>query len=405
MHTAAVIGGGASGLMAAITAAENNCKVTLFERQQRVGRKLLSTGNGRCNISNTGACPESYRGVESCPDFVRPALESFGPADTLAFFRSLGLLTVEQYGGRVYPVSDSANSVVDVLRLTADAMGIETVSSSPVASVTRSKEGFRLCLSDGTEYTAKKLIIACGGIAGGKLGGVPDGYELLKSFGHSRTALYPSLCPISCDSPYPRSLKGVRAECRVSLFSGGKLLAESSGELQFTENGVSGPAAFDLSRAAAIAGKGTVCADFLPELPENELFGLLQNRVCSMPELPASDILTGILHNRLGRMVVKYAGVDAALPVSCLSDKQLRSVVRACRRFELPFKGVGGFDQAQVTAGGIRCREFNPETLESLKVPGLYACGEVLDVDAPCGGYNLQWAWSSGRLAGLSAGK
>ena len=400
METVVILGAGASGMVAALTAAESkNRRVLLLERQQRVGRKLLATGNGRCNLTNTGASPARYHGAEA--DFVRPALAAFPPEAALEFFRELGLVTVTEPGGRVYPLSDSANSVVDVLRFALDAAGVELRAACPARAVRREKSGGFSVVTDAETLRADRLIVACGGAAGAKLGGVGDGYELLAMLGHKRTALYPSLAPILTEPEYPRALKGVRADCRLRLDGGGETLAETAGELQFTETGVSGPAAFELSRAASVGGKGlTLTADFFREHPADAVPALLRARRSRFPALNASEALTGMLHNRLGRMLVKYAGLDANAPLSSLSDGDLDRLAQSCRDFRLAVRGVAGFDAAQVTAGGVRTSGFNPETLESWFVPGLFACGEVLDVDGDCGGFNLQWAWASGRLAG-----
>ncbi len=397
MNTVVVIGGGASGIMAALTAADNpENRVVLLERQQRIGRKLLATGNGRCNLTNTGAQPKNYHGEQAA--FAEPALARFTPRDTLVFFHALGLLTVEEYGGRVYPLSNSANSVLDVLRFALEKAGVELRTACPAREIRRQGSIYRVVTDDGS-IDADRLIVACGGAAGAKLGGVMDGYELLKPLGHKRTALRPALVQILTAPDYPRALKGVRAEARVRLMAGEEILGESCGELQFTESGVSGPAAFDLSRAAAADGDGlTLHADFLPA--GADAFALLSARRETFPDQPASELFTGMLHNRLGRMLVKYANIEANRPLGSLTDKELRRAVRACTDFVLPVTGTEGFDNAQVTAGGVRTAGFNPETLESWFMPGLFVCGELLDIDGDCGGYNLQWAWASGRLAG-----
>lgn len=399
MKTVVIIGGGASGMMAALTAAENkNNRVLLLERQQRVGRKLLSTGNGRCNLTNTGASAESYHGEH--PEFALPALEAFPPEKTLDFFSELGLLTVTEYGGRVYPLSNSANSVVDVLRFALDARGVETYTACPVRELKKRGAGFEI-VCDERSFSADCVIVACGGAAGAKLGGVCDGYELLKPLGHKRTGLYPSLVQISTDPTYPRALKGVRAMCRVSLGNGENELKASEGELQFTETGVSGPAAFDLSRAASTQGKGKVLhIDLLSEYSEQQALAFLKSRRAALPELCAAELFTGALHNRLGRMIVKYAGIDAQKCLHELDDTELLRAAQAAKDFALEVRGTEGMEQAQVTAGGIKTTGFDPQTLESWFVPGLFVCGELLDIDGDCGGYNLQWAWSSGRLAG-----
>lgn len=398
MKTVAVLGGGASGMMAALTATEDaDNRVLLFERQQRLGRKLLATGNGRCNLSNTAAAPNHYHGAEAA--FVRPALEAFSPAETLAFFHSLGLLTVEEYGGRVYPLSNSANSVLDVLRFALDAAGVELRCGESVRALRRQGTGYAV-VTDRSTTQAEAVIAACGGCAGGKLGGVSDGYELLKSLGHKRTALYPALVQLLTAPEFPRALKGVRCQAALTLLSGETILAESEGELQFTETGVSGPAAFDLSRAVATGGAGLrLRIRFLP-FTEEELLALLRERCARFPALETGELFTGMLQNRLGRMLVRESGQDAARPLRALDEAALSSLARAALGFSLPLRGTEDFDHAQVTAGGVRTAGFNPETLESWFCPGLFACGELLDVDGDCGGFNLQWAWSSGRLAG-----
>ena len=380
MKTVIVIGGGASGLMAALTAAKNkDNRVLVLERQQRPGRKLLATGNGRCNLTNTRCSIERYHGADAA--FARPALEHFGPEDTLAFFSSLGLLTVEEYGGRVYPLSDSANSVLDVLRFALAGTGVELHTACRVESVRRERGGFAVACEN-ESFFADALIVACGGAAGGKLGGVTDGYELLKALGHSRTKLYPALTPLFTAPEYPRALKGVRADAAVELRLGRA-------------------AVFDVSRAASVCGEGArISFDFFRGREDGELFAMLRARRDSLSALEAGELLCGMLHNRLGRMCVKYAGLSGAAPLRTLSDDELLRVLRACRAFTLEVRGTAGFDGAQVTAGGISTAEFDPDTLQSRLVPGLFACGEVLDVDGDCGGYNLQWAWSSGALAG-----
>lgn len=399
METVAVIGGGAAGMMAALTAAqEADRRVVLIERQQRVGRKLLATGNGRCNLTNINAAPENYHG--ELPDFARPALAAFTPRDTLDFFHALGLITVTEYGGRVYPLSNSANSVVDVLRFALERAGVEVRTSTVARELRRRDKGYTV-ITDGGSIEADWLIAACGGAAGAKLGGVMDGYELLKPLGHKRTKLYPALVQLITAPEYPRALKGVRADAKLSLMCSGALIAESTGELQFTDNGVSGPAAFDISRAVSTGGEGlSLRVDFLRGYGEDEITDMLKARRAALPELPAAELFTGMLHNRLGRMLVKYAALSANAALKTLSDEALSAAVNACKRFTLKLLGTEGFDSAQITAGGIRTAGFDPETMQSWFMPRLFVCGELLDIDGDCGGYNLQWAWASGHMAG-----
>lgn len=395
MKTVVIIGGGASGMAAAISAAQDkNNAVILLERQQRVGKKLLSTGNGRCNLSNMLASPEHYHGAQK--GFADTVLAGFTPEDTLRFFDRLGLSSSVEYGGRVYPQSNSANSVVDVLRFALLKDNIEVRTSCPAKGIARTFDGFEV-LTDAESIKADFVIASCGGKAGTKVGGVGDGYELLSPLGHRCTRLIPSLVQLITDPTYPRALKGVRVMARVKLEAAGRIAAESSGELQFTETGLSGPAAFDISRKAAEYGKGTVHIDLSGG---TDIGAKLRLRTMLNPELCAEDIFTGILHSRLGKMTVKYAGIDAGKKLRELTENELEAAENACRDFALKLRGVEDFDHAQVTAGGIKTTEVDPKTLESRLVPGLFITGELLDVDGDCGGYNLQWAWASGVTAG-----
>ena len=396
--TVAVVGGGASGIIAALTAAEVSGRhVLLLERQQRIGRKLLATGNGRCNLTNQNASPTDYFGRD--PAFAEYALSHFGPVDAQRFFSRIGLLTATEPGGRVYPFSDSSNSVLDVLRFALDRAAVEQRCSFPVDEII--PKGKAYLLKSGNEtLLADAVILACGGAAGAKLGGVMDGYRLGKALGHRRTSLYPSLTRILTASDYPRSLKGVRVQASLRLMRGDHLLAESAGEVQFTENGVSGPAGFDLSRAVSFGGEGQVLHLKLLPFESEGILSLVHARQKQFPELEASELFTGMLHNRLGRVLVKAAGIPATVPLKTLTPEDLRTAARKCEDFCLPVRGTDGFDAAQVTAGGLITDDFDPKTMQSRLHPGLYACGELLDIDGPCGGYNLQWAWASGRLAG-----
>ena len=393
-----VIGGGASGMMAALTAAENGRSVVLLERQSRVGRKLLATGNGRCNLTNYHVSPDHYHGEDS--SFCAHALRAFDTGTTLQYFASLGLLTVSEDSGRVYPMSNMAGSVLDVLRYALERPGIRVCTGQAVTAVKRIAEGFTV-RTETEVFAARKVILAAGGAAGSKVGGVMDGYRLAKMLGHHRTALYPSLVQLRTDPTYPRALKGVKAECGIAILRGGERVAENRGEVLFTEYGVSGPAIFDISRTVSTGGEGLVCAlDFFPDWETREVLDWLRLRREAMGTHEASTLLVGSCHTRLGQMLCKAAGFTSQRAAD-LTDGDLERIARQTKRFALPITGTCGFDQAQVTAGGLRTEEFHPETLESRVVPGLYACGEVLDVDGDCGGFNLQWAWSSGHLAGL----
>ena len=396
-----IIGAGASGMAAAIWASQNpKAQIMLFERQARVGRKLQATGNGRCNLSNIKADASSYHGERA--DFARYALDSFDPSKTLDWFRSLGLFTVTEDSGKVYPYSDQANSVVDVLRFALDRENISLVTGCDIQKVKRNGDGFELSDGENT-WQCHKLIIACGGLAGTKLGGTMSGYKLLGKLGHKCTKLRPALVQIKSAWGGVAALKGVRANCNVQILCDGSLVNESTGELQFTEYGLSGPVIFEISRdVCTTKNHWTARLDFLPGISGEELVQELTRR--KNTALPTDELLTGILHNRLGRVLAKSAGIGGGL-VAQLDQTQLQAVADTVKAFEISLTEPLGMDSAQVTAGGMITEQFDERTMESKLVSGLYACGEVLDIDGDCGGFNLQWAWSSGRLAGLHAGK
>ena len=396
-----IIGGGASGMASALAAAENKeIQVVLMERQTRVGRKLLSTGNGRCNLTNLHAGTGGYHG--SAPEFAKYAISQFPPEAALNWFHGLGLLTVAEDSGRVYPYSDQANSVVDVLRFALEQPNITVKLGIEVEKVKKTSNGFRL-EAKGETVECDKLIVACGGLAGTKLGGSMSGYKLLRSLGHTCTKLRPTLVQIKSGWAGCPSLKGVRANCHAEILHNGEVTARSTGQLQFTEYGLSGPVIFEISRDVCQGGGDWKCRlDFLPEVSEEDLCQELRRR--RETSLPVSELLTGILHNRLGRVLAQSAGLTPNAAIRDLSDWEIGQAVAAVKALEVTLTVPMGMDSAQVTAGGIVTKEFDEKTMESRLAPGLYACGEVLDIDGDCGGYHLQWAWSSGRLAGLHAG-
>ena len=396
-----IIGAGASGMAAALAAAENeDVQVFLFERQARVGKKLLATGNGRCNLSNSYIDPIHYHGENA--EFCRIALEKFGVQSTLDWFSSLGLYTVTEDSGRIYPYSDQANSVVDVLRLALNKPNITLHLGAEVEKIRHIDGAFHISFGD-QNAVCDKLIIACGGLAGTKLGGTMAGYKLLGKLGHKSTRLRPNLVQIQSDWPMLASLKGVRSNCTAQIFHNDVLYAQSQGELQFTERGLSGPVIFEISRDVCAEKGSWVCRlDFLPGWDEEKLLAVLKER--TKQALSVDDLLTGILHNRLGRVITKAVGIKGKNWCSELSEQELMAVCRGVKSLEVALTEPLGMDSAQVTAGGVLTEQFDPNTMQSRLIKGLYACGEVLDIDGDCGGFNLQWAWSSGRLAGYHAG-
>ena len=388
-------------MAAAIEAAKNpQVQVVLMERQARVGKKLSATGNGRCNLTNLHADEGGFHGDDG--NFSSAALKKYDVDATLEWFRDLGLYTVAEPSGRVYPYSDQANSVVDVLRFALEKSNIQLLNGFEVTKVRKTDSGFRV---DSTEETVfcDRLIIACGGLAGTKLGGSMFGYKFLRGFGHTCTKLRPTLVQLKSNWSGCAALKGVRANCHAAIYHNGSLYSESTGELQLTEHGLSGPVMFEISRDACQGGGEWYCKlDFLPDMDEEQLISELHRRKDTTWN--AEELLTGILHNRLGRVLTQCAGIKANWKIADLSEEELTAVCKTVKGLEVALSEPMGMDAAQVTAGGIVTAEFDPETMESRLVPGLYACGEVLDVDGDCGGYNLQWAWSSGRLAGSRAG-
>lgn len=393
----AIIGAGASGLAAAIeTSKVPTNETVIFEKQSRVGKKLSATGNGRCNLSNVRATERGYHGDEA--DFAKFALSEFSVESTLAWFKGLGLYTVTDRDGKIYPYSEQANSVVDVLRFAIQKDNIKLVTDKEIKSIKKSGDGF---IVDGDFYN--RVIISCGGLASSKLGGTLAGYRLLNSLGHSTTKLRPSLVQIKTVWGGISALKGVRANCKAQIYRDGKLTAESEGEIQFTDYGISGPVIFEVSRDVCTGGKWECKLDFLPAIEEASLKNELIRRK-STPLL-TDDLFTGIIHNKLGRVITKECYIKNGIRIKDIDTRLLEKAAKLVKCFVLELKEPMGMDNAQVTAGGVRTSEFEATTMESKLCRGLYACGEVLDIDGDCGGYNLQWAWSSGRLAGVNAGK
>ena len=397
MYDAMIIGGGASGLAAACALAGAGKKVLLAEKQSRVGRKLLSTGNGRCNLTNLRAVPQNYHGARAA---AARALELCPPKDVLGFFEELGLPAVSDEEGRVYPMSNQAASVLDALRLSAAERGCEIVTDCAAESVQRGKNGFSVRCSEGRTFQAKKVLVCTGGLAAPKLGACGDGYKMLESLGHASVPKLPAIAALKTPPEQVRALKGQRVECLISLLADGKTLREERGEVLFSETGVSGIASMQLARACGEALKaGKKCAVRINIVGDGDAFDMLCDRVEKLPKRAMEDFLNGIVSKRVGMALVKLAGVEMTRPAESLKTKELRALADVLTGWTIPVTGVQGFEQAQVTAGGISLKDFDWDTMESKRVPGLYAAGEVLDVDGDCGGFNLQWAWASALIA------
>ena len=394
--TTAIIGGGASGLMAACLLARQGKQVVLLEKQARVGRKLLSTGNGRCNLSNLNASEKDYYGD---PAYIRAALDAFSPEDAIDFFESMGVLCAPDEEGRVYPLSNQAAGVLDALRLCAAEHGCDMRTEFAVKSI-RKKKQFIIESESGEQLQADKVIIACGGIASPKIGGCGDGYKLLEAFGHRISPKLPAIAALKTDPEPVRALKGIRMQGEVSLLSGGKALRRERGEILFGEGTVSGIAAMQLARQANLElKKNRACSvrlNFLPGAAPD----CISQRCRMLPERCMDDFLSGIVPKRLGQVLCKAAGIaPLSIPAKELTAAQQKALQEVLTGWTLPVKGSLGFDQAQVTSGGAELKDFRPENLESRLVPGLHAIGEVLNVDGDCGGFNLHWAWASAYIA------
>lgn len=404
-----IIGGGAAGLMAAITAAENGAGVTILEHMPRVGKKILSTGNGKCNLTNLDMRPDCYRCGTA--DFPMTAIGRFSVADTVSFFRRLGVVVTDR-NGYVYPASGQAQTVLDALREKAESLEIRIVTECRPETVERDGTGFCVRTSCGA-FQGDFLILAAGSKAAPATGSDGSGYDLAASLGHKIVKPLPALVQLKCRGDFFRSIAGVRTEAEVSLYTAGKhgelgdLLASDRGELQLTDYGISGIPVFQVSRYAseALDRKKRVLAvlDFFPSLKDEELFSLLKEQRMYLSDRKAEGFLNGIFHKKLAALFLKTAGIRGEEMAGRLSDKKLLAAAELIKRTVVEVTAANSFDKAQVCMGGVRVKDVDPCTMESRLVPGLYFAGEILDVDGICGGYNLQWAWSSGYAAGASA--
>lgn len=427
-----VVGAGASGLMAAIGAADRGARVTVIEQKEKAGKKLLATGNGHCNFSNRRMDVSCYHGNE----FAMSVIERFDVDRTLAFFRELGVFPHER-DGYYYPASEQASSVVNLLVQKAKRLGISFLLDTKVDAVQKVHHSPQFLLSvttavksnvretvkkngkkkvtageiryESRQIRADRVILACGGKASPVLGSDGSGYELAGALGHQMVRPLPALTGIQCQESWFRQLAGVRISARVTILSGGRPLAVSDGELQLTEYGISGIPVFQVSRYAAKAlaeGKDVqakLC--FFPEISEEELLSYLNSHT---PEQYG-----GLYPEKLLMVLMQLSVPVKEKERKCRESSEQKSsdsllarkVYDLTRALYGTCQEVNGFERAQVTCGGVSLEQIDSDTLESRICPGLYFTGEILDVDGICGGYNLQWAWSSGWLAGQAAAK
>ena len=384
-----VVGGGAAGLIAAITAAQNGAVVTVLEQNENPGRKICVTGNGRCNLTNKDMRPECFRGQH--PEFAAGILQQFSLEETLAFFENLGVAFTDRKGW-IYPRSNQAKCIPELLLLKARSLKVKIKTRETVKAVVY-EEGRWKAETSGWTYEGDRVILANGSKASQVPGADGSGYEIAAALGHRIVKPLPALTGLRCRGNAFSAWAGVRTDAKVTLLLDGKAFAEESGEVQLTDYGISGIPVFQLSRYAIRAleegRKVSVMVNFLPEYTKESLREQLEKRRTLCPYQSEAEILLGLLPDKLIKMF----------------RKQKADLCQTITEYMLEVKGSSGFEQAQICSGGVDTTQIHPDTLESMLYPGLFFAGELLDIDGPCGGYNLQWAWSSGAVAGYHSAK
>ncbi len=405
----AVVGGGAAGMMAAVQAAYAGARVTVYERNDRVGKKILSTGNGKCNFSNEDMRAACYYG--SGAGYVDGFYKQFGVAETKTFFRELGM-RIKDRSGYLYPASEQAATVLDVLRYEMERLGIEICAGCRVTGIDGpGNPGYRLMLETETAAYKKRtydaVILACGGRAAPKTGSDGTGLAMAKRLGHRIVPTVPALTALRCGETFWKQVAGVRCEARLMLYIDGNEVSSVQGELQLTDYGISGIPVFQFSRIAAYAlqeGRTvTVKIDLMPDpgaADTQEAFWA--QRWERQKRQSMEQFVTGTVNKKVGLLLLKLAGIRETETVCEIEGARRRKLEQLFHAFEVTVKGTNSFEQAQVCAGGVDFAEVT-DRLESVRRPGLFFAGEMLDIDGICGGYNLQWAWSSGAVAGRAA--
>ncbi len=407
MSVIIIIGGGASGMMAAITAAQLNkkTKVILIEHGDRLGKKILVTGNGKCNLTNRNMDISCYRSDNL--SFVEDALSIFGTADTEKIFENIGLLLKEK-NGYMYPYSEQAATVSDVLRAELVRCKIDVQLNIKINNIVAKDNCFEIYCEDNKKFIGDKLILATGSKASPKTGSDGSGYELAKMLGHKIIKPLPALVQLVCEGNFWKGIAGVRCDANVVIKADDKFVCEDRGELQLTEYGISGIPVFQVSRFAVRAlDKGqrvNACIDFLPVISEERIFKFIKAQTDASAKT-AEECLNGLLNKKLTVFILKEAKIPYSKELSVLSDREVKLVIKIIKNFEVKVTGSKSFDMAQVCSGGVDTTQVDSKTMQSKKIKGLYFVGELLDVDGICGGYNLQWAWTSGYLAGQDAAK
>jgi predicted Rossmann fold flavoprotein len=395
-----VIGGGASGILAAIVAKRNGANVTVLERNPRIGKKILVTGNGRCNYTNSLTSTLDYNNHK----FVEFGLANFSPKNTMNFFQKLGIVPKIENEGKTYPLSEQASSIIDVFLYELKRLKIEVVNNAYVYKVINKNNHFQIFLEDGRNFETDKVIIATGGKALSSTGSDGSGYEIARKLGHKIVEPFPALVKLKLESPYLKHLQGIKMPAKVELIHNNNVIQKEEGDILFGNYGISGPTILQMSRKAnELFLKGEkiyIKIILISSLTKREVF----NRFNSSLDKPVDFSLVGMVNKRYISAILKEAKIEKQNTlVKDLSEKQLNKLVGLLFDWRFLVKGSKGFIDAQVTAGGVSTEEISNETMESKKVKGLFFTGEVMDIDGRCGGYNLQWAWSSGYLAGINA--
>lgn len=403
MRTVAVIGGGASGMMAAVTAASEGARVILLEHKDRIGKKILSTGNGRCNFTNIHQEPICYHSED--PLFPWEVVEKFNAQAVISFFLQLGVYSKNR-NGYIYPNSDQASAVLDAFRMELDRLKVEIRTGVECREIRPGKKGFTI-LTDQGPVRADRVILCAGSKAAPTTGSDGSGYDLAKKLGHRILPVLPALTALKCEEKFFKSIAGVRANGSVSIWSGGECIAKDTGEIQLTDYGISGIPVFQVSRYASkllYEKKETdAVLDFMPDFTKAQTDAFLRARAKTRPDKSAEMFLIGLFHKKLCDLWIRLSEIPRQRKAGELTEDEIARLTDLIKEFRVRVRETNPYDKAQVCCGGVDTREVNPETLESVYVPGVYFAGEILDVDGMCGGYNLTFAWASGYVAGKAA--